>query len=626
MKKSLIVIIFLSFTSLYANSLPLWIDYIPKNKFDILTPDTLPPSANDFVSRYLLPVKKRHSRIIGHKIDLDFILDTGTGIKEHMLKKAVKEMIDEPYFLSSRNLYIKLHLNDNSNRYNITTHPFKLFHVNGYTKKYGESKDIDITFNWIEIKSEDVVIPHTMKIKGKVTTYYSTLYKKDILVTSNNGQKLVRGEIELLRHSGIGTKENDEEKVYVIDGENEDKGFSLYSGHYILNLEEPFECNDTINENLILTPEILEEDKPIEIRVVCSYAYDAHIKGDILTEGDYGGKFYFDLRAEDVITHDEKEEDDFNTRGIAIDEENYPLDTTGNRLTLPMRKLFEEKEIYYTSWSEELIENEDSFLTNNTTGDIYKCPLQSGHFGFIRTYKDRNYFPGHTSKAGAYPSLDATFTCDMEAGGKIDLHIVVGPQVPLAVGGWDNMFNLTLGEENSNFLSESQSFTEFLNKRAPKAQSPFKMKMSFAGKFVRKEIRIYEDFNTKKDKKEDNSSNNDTFESTVLRPYIYTDTVYFDNSENEVSIEVFAEYDKVKTLDYSLYCKREKKKDKLLSEGELNFKLMAENMGLGRDSFDVNNPKECDLFRIDFDDKGRYPTSAFSPSKSLELSKEFEEE
>ena len=53
---------------------------------------------------------------------------------------------------------------------------------------------------------------------------------------------------------------------------------------------------------------------------------------------------------------------------------------------------------------------------------------------------------------------------------------------------------------------------------------------------------------------------------------------------------------------------------------------MVENMGLGRDSFAVCNPKECELFRIDFDNNLKYPSSVFSPAKSLELSKEFEEE
>jgi hypothetical protein len=48
-------------------------------------------------------------------------------------------------------------------------------------------------------------------------------------------------------------------------------------------------------------------------------------------------------------------------------------------------------------------------------------------------------------------------------------------------------------------------------------------------------------------------------------------------------------------------------------------------MGLARALFKVNQPKECDLFKIDFDEKGKYPTTAFSPSKSMDLSKEFEE-
>lgn len=48
------------------------------------------------------------------------------------------------------------------------------------------------------------------------------------------------------------------------------------------------------------------------------------------------------------------------------------------------------------------------------------------------------------------------------------------------------------------------------------------MKMSFVGKFMRKDI------NTKKENTGDSSSNNESSESTV-KPYIYTDVVYFDN-------------------------------------------------------------------------------------------------
>jgi len=624
--------------------LPPWVEYSPEYlptniSYSSKNPNDIRYSSNStayifdpflFVKKYLSPIKKDGLKVIGHKIKISFASKNGAVLDNEMIEKILKYDIEEGYFRSIYDLELKLYLN---NEYKKEISPSvnyfdegANFFENTYKYEYGyikgdaEPKPFNISVSWVENSPNGQPYTHMIAIRGESTTYYSKEYKKDILITSNNGQKLVRGRLKFKRHYGPKSSGEHEVDAYIINGKEENEGLPLYAGHYIVKLEEPNECNETIYSNLILTPEILEEDKPLEIKVVCSYAYTAQIKGDIFTEGDYGGKFYFDLIAEDVITHDEKEKEDFNTRGISIDDEKYPLNTEGERLTLPMRELFEEKEIYYTSWSEKLIENNDSFLVNNTTKDIYKCPLQSGHFGFIRIYEDRSYFPGHTSKAGAYPSLDATFTCDMEAGGKIDLHIVVGPQVPLAVGGWDNMFNLTLDRENSEFLSDSRSFTEFLNKRTTKAQSPFKMKMSFEGKFVRKEIRIYEDFNTKKDNQEDESLSNGTFESTV-RPYIYTDAVYFDNSENEVSIEVFAEYDKVKTLDYSLYCKRKKKKDKLLSRGDLNFNLMMENMGISRDSFEVKNPKECELFKIDFDDNGKYPISAFSPAKSLELSK-----
>jgi hypothetical protein len=573
MKLLFIFLSFLIYTNLNATILPPWITYVSAySPTPVVSQSNISYNIDEFVEEHLGPVKMAGGKVIGHKVEINFMTTSYAMMNDSMFQEAFKRVIDKGYFISSLNPSLRLNLNDPYDKYNQEISEYIIRYQSGYTQKYGDTKPIDITLSWSEITPDGKTIPHTISIKGKRTTYYSPEYEKNILVTSNNGQELVRGKVEFIRHYGHESSESYKNNAIIINGKQDDNNFRLYAGHYDVVLNEPSECSGTVYENLILTPEILEEDKPIEIKVLCSYAYDANISGSIITKGDYGGVFYFDLSAKDVITHDEKEYEDYNTRGISIDKEGYPLNTKGDRVTLPMKMPLEDTNIYYTSWSEEVVENKDSFLKNNTTGDIYECSIKSGTFGFIRTYKDLDYFPGYVSKAGAYPSLDATFTCDLRMAEEIDLHIVVGPQVPLAVGGWDNMFNLTLDNENSDFLSDSQSFTEFLNKRASKAQNEFIMKMNFEGKFVRKEIRYYDE--KVKDSEETNTNtSNETFE-TIVNPYIHTDAVYFDNSENEVNIEVFAEYDKVKTLDYLLYCKKEKKKDKLLSEGKLKFNLM----------------------------------------------------
>lgn len=640
MKKILLILLFL----LSINSqaiLPLWLDpvSVPEG-FDPQQCETdLPITAVELVQKYFNPEFPggKLQTLIGYKVDLTQKAITGDTMLFFKYKE-IEEAIDMHttlHWFKDSNTLIPLDMGKDINFDPMGMNGNNLIYKWGYTEGNG---DYGVQFpgynplaGMITCKNRITNQMHIIQISGALTTYINNLEieEKELNVHSKSRQPLVRGRVRFERLAGMANRDGEVEfdvdiKDGKIDKDGEFDELRLSAGHYRVELLKPSECGDeAINENFIITPEMLESDKPIDVEIVCSYAYDMTMIGRIETNNvqggrENGGTLNFKLSATEFLTHDaELTDEEINEATLEFDREGYPLDILGERVTLPMRLPFQDRRVYYSSWAEE-IELEYATYEDHNTGRVSECELVEGNFGFVRVNKAFQYLPGRVSEKGAYPNLDATLVCYIDTGEdliEMDVPIYIGPLGPHAPGGWFNSFVIPMDEEQQEQLLESEeSFVQTYTTNSKSNNGvKFNMSLQFDGYFTKKEYR--KPVTTPGD----GDGNGDGSGGGAIEPFIFTDMVTVDNSESELSIEVVANFEKVKTLSYVAKCHKESGPSELIGKGTLDFRLMQTPYGMGRKIMPIKNPKICKTISVDFDNESQYPEAAFSPAKRFVL-------
>ena len=640
MKKVLLIL--LSLLSINAQAmLPNWLDpvSVPPGFDPAQCKTDLPITAVELVQKYFNPEFPggRLETLIGYKVNLtqkSITEDTLVYFKYKQIEEAIKIHTTLGYFEDS-NTRIPLDMGKDINFDPMGMNGNNLIYKWGYTEGHGDwgvpFEGYNSLGGMITCKNTLTNQEHVIQIRGLLTTYVNDLkYEyKDLNVHSKSRQPLVRGKVRFERLAGFSNRDGKFEiDVDIKDGKIDAEGLGdelkLSAGQYRVELLEPMECGDKpINENLIITPEMLKSDKPIDLEIVCSYAYDLTMIGRIETDNiqggrENGGTLNFKLNAKEFLTHDDElSDDEINDATLEFDEEGYPLDEMGERITLPMRLPFRDRRVYYSSWAEE-IDLEYATFEDHNTGVISECELGEGNFGFVRVNKDFQYLPGRVSKKGAYPNLDAKLICHIDTGEDIidmDVPIYIGPLGPHAPGGWFNSFVIPMDEEQEQQLLESEeNFVQtYTTNDKSNNNVKFNMKLQFDGYFTKKEHK------KPVASPGDGDGNGDGNGGGTIAPFIFTDMVHIDNSENELSLEIMAIFEKVKTLSYAANCHKENDSVELIGKGYLNFILMQAPYGMGRTVLSIKNPKQCKTISIDFDKESQYPEQAFAPSKRVIL-------
>lgn len=630
MKNALILIFLLTAMSSYAK-LPNWLKLESTKPIDTtaaLPTAAIPMNAVELIYNSVMPNSR--DALIGFQLDIQVASKSGTFtpviVDDHFLS-PLDNFVTRIFFKT--NLDINLDMDKYIGRDPILSPlPWRFLYNWGDV----DARDADFrkiialeVIEWIDPKTN---IKHALEIKIETKTFNNHFEKleKEVQVKSKSRQPLVRGEIKMTRLAGSSLGEIDHE-IKIKDGsskESDSGNPTLSAGHYKVELMEPSECKEeAIHEDFVVTPDMLKSDKPLEFEIVCSYAYDMTIKGSIITKGSDDMIFRFELEAKEFLTHDEELDiDEVEESSLFFDDEGYPLNSKRERLTLPMRHPDMDPRVYFSSWSEK-IEVIEAEIHDYGTGRTSECKLEEGDFGFVRVRDDFIYMPGHTTLRGSYPNLDAKFGCMLEDedGNEFYMQVplYIGPLGQFAPGGWWNSFNIPMDQSSQEMLLESgenffQTYSSSMNKAFNSVD--FNMTLEFNGYFTQKEI-----------KKPGTGGGDDGGgdDNPTGSPYIFTDMVSFDNTENEVSLEIMAEFYKVKELDYELFCNLKNGSSKLLKKGNLVFTATLPPYGMGREVVGIADPKPCVNYKVVFDVNDLYPASAFSPSEVVETTSEDDE-